>query len=69
MLELSSNMALNRKMDRSGMSIFGGIDTKFGYLALLDPKLYMKPGQRRPFWISRSSDLMPRIFIKHLLKC
>ena len=42
MLELSSNMASNRKMDRSdvsGMSILGGIDTKLGYLALLDPKL------------------------------
>ena len=23
----------------SGMSFLGGIDTKFGYLALLDPKL------------------------------
>jgi len=33
---------VNRKMDRldvSGMSIVGGVDTKFGYLALLDPKL------------------------------
>ena len=42
MLDLSSNMASNRKMDGlgvSGMSILGGIDTKFGYLALLDPKL------------------------------
>ena len=42
MLDLSSNMASNRKMDRSGvsgMSILGGIDTMFGYLALLDPKL------------------------------
>ena len=42
MFDLSSNMAPNRKMDRSdmsGMSILGGIDTKFGYLALLDPKL------------------------------
>ena len=42
MLDLSSNMASNRTMDRSevsGMSMFGGIDTKFGYLALLDPKL------------------------------
>ena len=31
-----------RKMGRSGvsgMSILGGIDTKFGYLALLEPKL------------------------------
>ena len=45
MLDLSSNMASNRKMDRSGvsvMSILGGIGTKFGYLALLDPKLQMK---------------------------
>ena len=24
------------------MSMLGGIDTKFGYLALLDPKLWMK---------------------------
>ena len=42
MLDLSSNIASNRKMDTSsvsGMSILGGIDTKFGYLALLDPKL------------------------------
>ena len=42
MLDLSLNMASNRKMDMtgvSGMSILGGIDTKFGYLALLDPKL------------------------------
>ena len=42
MLDLSSHMASNRKMGRSGvseMSILGGIDTKFGYLALLDPKL------------------------------
>ena len=42
MLDLSSNMASNRKMYRSGvsgMSISGRIDTKFGYLALLDPKL------------------------------
>ena len=32
----------NRKMDGlgvSGMSILGGIDATFGYLALLDPKL------------------------------
>ena len=45
MLDLSSNMASNRKMDGlgvSGMSILGGIYTKFGYLALLDPKLWMK---------------------------
>ena len=42
MLDLSSNMGSNRKMDRSDvsvMSIVGGIDTKFGYLALLDPTL------------------------------
>ena len=42
MLDLSSNMASNRKIDRSGvsgMSILGGIDTTFGYLALLDTKL------------------------------
>ena len=42
MLDLSSNMASNRNMDRSGvwgMSILGGIDNKFGYLALLDTKL------------------------------
>ena len=42
MLDLSSTMASNRKMDRSGvsgMSILGGMDTKFGYLALLDPRL------------------------------
>ena len=42
MLDVSSNMASNRKKDRSGvsgMSIVGEIDTKFGYLALLDPKL------------------------------
>ena len=41
MLDLSSNMASNGNMDRSGvsgMSIVGGIDTKFGYLALLDTK-------------------------------
>ena len=45
MLVLSSNMASNRKMDGlgvSGMSILGGIDTKFGYLAFLDPKIWMK---------------------------
>ena len=42
MLDLSSNVASNRNMDRSGvsgMSMLGGIDTKFGCLALLDPKL------------------------------
>ena len=42
MLDLSSNMVSNRKMDGLDvlvMSILGGIDTKFGYLALLDPKL------------------------------
>ena len=42
MLDLSSNMASNGKMDGlgvSGMSILGGIDTKFDYLALLDPEL------------------------------
>ena len=42
MLDLSSNMASNRKMDRSSVSeisILGGISTKFGYLALLDAKL------------------------------
>ena len=42
MLDLTSYVASNRKMDRSGvsgMSMLGGIDTKFGYLALLDPKL------------------------------
>ena len=45
MLDLSANMASNRKMDGlgvSGMSLLGGIDTKFGYLALLDPKLWIK---------------------------
>ena len=45
MLDLSSNMASNSKIDRlgvSGMSLLGGIDTKFGYLVLLDPKLQMK---------------------------
>ena len=42
MSDLSSNVASNRKMDRSsvsGMSILGGIDAKLGCLALLDPKL------------------------------
>ena len=42
MLDVTSNVASNRKTDRSGvsgMSILGGIYTKFGYLALLDPKL------------------------------
>ena len=42
MLDLSSNMASHRKTDGlgvSGISIVGGIDTKFDYLALLDPKL------------------------------
>ena len=42
MLDLSSHMVSNRKMDGlgvSGMSILVGIDTKFGYLALLDPKV------------------------------
>ena len=32
----------NRKMDRSdvsGMSILSGVDTKFGYLSLFNPKL------------------------------
>ena len=45
MLDLSSNMTSNRKLDGlgvSGMSIVGGINTKFDYLALLDPKLWMK---------------------------
>ena len=42
MLDLSSNMASNHKMDGlglSGMYFVGGIDTKYGYLALLNPKL------------------------------
>ena len=42
MLDLSTYIASNGKMDGlgvSGMSILGGIDTKFSYLALLDPKL------------------------------
>ena len=42
MLDFSSDMASKRKIDASGvsgMSISGGIDTKFEYLALLDPKL------------------------------
>ena len=42
MLDLSSNMVSNHTMDGIGVSagsILGGIDTKFGYLALLDPKL------------------------------
>ena len=42
MLDLSSNMASNHEMDGlgvSGMSMLGRIDTKFGYLALLDTKL------------------------------
>ena len=42
MLDLSSNMASTRKMDGLGVSVMsslGAIDTKFGYLALLDPKL------------------------------
>ena len=42
MLDLLSNVAPNRKTDRSGvsgLSNLGRIDTKFGYLALLDPKL------------------------------
>ena len=45
MLDLSSNVASNRKTDRSGVSgrsILGGNDTTFGYLAVLDPKLFMK---------------------------
>ena len=43
--DCSSNMAPNRKTDKScvsGMIHSGGIDTKFGYLALLDPKFKMK---------------------------
>ena len=42
MWDFSDNMVSNRKMarsDMSGMSILGGIDTKFGYLVLIDPKL------------------------------
>ena len=42
MLDLSLNMASNRKKDGLGvsrMSILGGIVTRFGYLALLVPKL------------------------------
>ena len=42
MLDLSSNMASNCKMDgsrMSGMSMLGGIDIKFSYLAFLDLKL------------------------------
>ena len=42
MLDLPSNIASNHKMDGlglSGMSILGGIYTKFGYLTLLEPKL------------------------------
>ena len=40
MLVFSCNMASKHKIDRSGvsgMSFSGGIDTKFEYLALLDP--------------------------------
>jgi len=42
MLDLSLNMASNRKMAMSGvsgMSNLGGIDSKFGYIALVDTKL------------------------------
>ena len=42
MLDLSSSMASNRKMDRSGVSeisILNIIDTQFSYLAILDAKL------------------------------
>ena len=42
MLDFPSNMTSKRKLYRigmSGMSISGGTDTKFEYLALLDPKL------------------------------
>ena len=42
MLDLSSNMASNRKMDGlgvSGMSILGGIDTKFGLPGLSRSKV------------------------------
>ena len=38
-------MYINRKMDGlgvSGMSIVSGIDTKFGYLALIDPQFFQK---------------------------
>ena len=69
MLDLSSNVASNRKMDRSGVSgkyILGGIDTKCVYYrpsrSKVDENL-VRGG------ISRYSDLMPRIFKKHLLMC
>ena len=42
MLDFSYNMASNRRMarsDMSEMSILGGIDTKFGYLVRIHPKL------------------------------
>ena len=42
MLDFSSNMTSKRKIDMSdvsGMSISGGIDSKYEQLALLDPKL------------------------------
>ena len=42
MLDFSSNITSKRKIDGSGVSgmlIPGGIDTKFEYLALLNPKL------------------------------
>ena len=45
MLDFLIQYGVNRKRDRpdlSGMSIVGGIDTKCGYLARLDPKLQMK---------------------------
>ena len=42
MLDFSSNMPSTHKIDNSGMSgmsISGGIDNKFEYISLLDPKL------------------------------
>ena len=68
MLDLSSNVASNRKMDRSGVSgkyILGGIDTKFVYYRPSRSKV----DENLRGGISRSSDLMPLIFKKHLLMC
>ena len=66
MLDFSSNMTSKLKIDRSGvsgMSVSGGHDTR---LSIYIQSYERIPAQWRPFWVSRSSDFMPRIFLKAL---
>ena len=58
MLNFAYNLTPKRNIDGSDVS---GMSISFSYKR--------KPAQWRPFWMSRSSDFMPRIFTKQVLDC